>query len=135
MPHLRRARFTIRFALAGTSLLALSLPAFAQDATQPTTGADGATELETLTVTGGSGGVITADGYVGTSSATGAKVDTPFLQTPQSISSDDRTAAEGPQPADPARYAWPTRRVRASAHTASIHASIQFHGARLRRHL
>jgi iron complex outermembrane receptor protein len=87
MPHLRRARFTIRFALAGTSLLALSLPAFAQDATQPTTGADGATELETLTVTGGSGGVITADGYVGTSSATGAKVDTPFLQTPQSISS------------------------------------------------
>lgn len=87
MPHLRRARFTIRFALAGTSLLALSLPAFAQDATQSTTGADGATELETLTVTGGSGGVITADGYVGTSSATGAKVDTPFLQTPQSISS------------------------------------------------
>ena len=87
MPHLRRARFTVRFALAGTSLLALSLPAFAQDATQPTTGADGATELETLTVTGGSGGVITADGYVGTSSATGAKVDTPFLQTPQSISS------------------------------------------------
>ena len=49
--------------------------------------AGGATELETLTVTGGSGGVITADGYVGTSSATGAKVDTPFLQTPQSISS------------------------------------------------
>ena len=87
MPHLRRARFTIRFALAGTSLLALSLPVFAQDATQSTTGADGATELETLTVTGGSGGVITADGYVGTSSATGAKVDTPFLQTPQSISS------------------------------------------------
>lgn len=87
MPHLRRARSTVRFALAGTSLLALSLTAFAQDATQSTTAADGATELEALTVTGGSGGVITADGYVGTSSATGAKVDTPFLQTPQSISS------------------------------------------------
>jgi iron complex outermembrane receptor protein len=88
MPQLRRAsRSTVRFALAGTSLFALSLTAFAQDAAQSTTGADGATELETLTVTGGSGGVITADGYVGTSSATGAKVDTPFLQIPQSISS------------------------------------------------
>lgn len=88
MPQLRRAtRSTVRFAFAGTSLLALSLTAFAQDAAQSTTGADGATELETLTVTGGSGGVIAADGYVGTSSATGAKIDTPFLQTPQSISS------------------------------------------------
>ena len=87
MPHLRRAtRSTVRFALAGTSLLALSLTAFAQDTAQSTT-SEGATALETLTVTGGSGGVITADGYVGTSSATGAKIDTPFLQTPQSISS------------------------------------------------
>ena len=88
MPRLRRAtRSTVRFALAGTSLLALSLTAFAQDAAQTTTGTEGATALEALTVTGGSGGVIAADGYVGTSSATGAKIDTPFLQTPQSISS------------------------------------------------
>jgi iron complex outermembrane receptor protein len=61
-------------------LTGLHTPAFAQDSNDVTT-------LETLVVTGGSGGVITADGYVGTSSATGAKVDTPFLQTPQSISS------------------------------------------------
>jgi iron complex outermembrane recepter protein len=88
MPHPRRAtRSTVRFALASTSLLALSLTAFAQDAAQSTTTSDGATTLEALTVTGGSGGVITADGYVGIRSATGAKIDTPFLQTPQSISS------------------------------------------------
>jgi iron complex outermembrane receptor protein len=87
MPDPRRVtRSTVRFALAGTSLLALSLTAFAQDTAQSIT-SEGATVLETLTVTGGSGGVITADGYVGTSSATGAKIDTPFLQTPQSISS------------------------------------------------
>jgi iron complex outermembrane receptor protein len=87
MPHSRRATRSIaRFALAGTSLLALSLTAFAQDAAQSTAN-DEATALEALKVTGGSGGVITADGYVGTSSATGAKIDTPFLQTPQSISS------------------------------------------------
>lgn len=61
-------------------LVGLTAPVHAQDSTTPT-------ELETLTVTGGSGGTITAEGYVGTSSATGAKVDTPFLQTPQSISS------------------------------------------------
>lgn len=43
--------------------------------------------LEAIVVDGGSGGVINADGYVGKSSATGAKTDTPFVETPQSISS------------------------------------------------
>jgi iron complex outermembrane receptor protein len=45
------------------------------------------TVLKAITINGGSGGVITADGYVGKSSATGAKTDTPFIETPQSISS------------------------------------------------
>ena len=49
-------------------------------------GAVNATELEPIVLDGGSGGVITADGYVGLSSATGAKTDTPFEETPQSIS-------------------------------------------------
>lgn len=77
----------IRATLAGTSALALVATAQAQEAQQETAGNAESTALETLIVNGGSGGVITADGYVGTSSATGAKVDTPFLQTPQSISS------------------------------------------------
>lgn len=73
---------TRRLSLAAVLPLAavFASSALAQDA-------DGATALEALTVTGGSGGVITGDGYVGTGSATGAKIDTPFLQTPQSISS------------------------------------------------
>ncbi|QRM57965.1 TonB-dependent siderophore receptor (plasmid) [Sinorhizobium sp. BG8] len=54
--------------------------------TGATGGAD-ETVLEEIVVNAGSGGVIQADGYVGKSSATGAKVDTPFVQTPQSISS------------------------------------------------
>nr|WP_237351638.1 TonB-dependent siderophore receptor [Rhizobium sp. ACO-34A] len=45
------------------------------------------TELEPIVVNGGSGGVIQSNGYVGTSSATGAKTDTPFVETPQSVSS------------------------------------------------
>ncbi|MCA1404594.1 TonB-dependent siderophore receptor [Ensifer sp. IC3342] len=78
----------IRAALAGTSALALAAAAHAQEAQQEDTASSGdSTALETLVVNGGSGGVITADGYVGISSATGAKVDTPFLETPQSISS------------------------------------------------
>ncbi|KQV38404.1 MULTISPECIES: TonB-dependent siderophore receptor [unclassified Rhizobium] len=80
-------RSAIRLALAGTSLLALTTATLAQDATGATTTADGTTILAPLKVSGGSGGVITAEGYVGTSSATGAKTDTPFLETPQSISS------------------------------------------------
>ncbi|WP_217539548.1 TonB-dependent receptor plug domain-containing protein, partial [Stenotrophomonas sp. GbtcB23] len=40
-----------------------------------------------IVLDGGSGGVIDADGYVGKSSATGAKADTPFVETPQTISS------------------------------------------------
>ncbi|MDP9588867.1 UNVERIFIED_ORG: iron complex outermembrane receptor protein [Shinella zoogloeoides] len=47
----------------------------------------GGSTLEAIIVDGGSGGVINADGYVGKSSATGAKTDTPFVETPQSISS------------------------------------------------
>lgn len=44
------------------------------------------TVLGEIRVDGGSGGVINADGYVGLSSATGAKTDTPFAETPQSVS-------------------------------------------------
>ncbi|MDW9357962.1 TonB-dependent siderophore receptor [Sinorhizobium meliloti] len=75
----------IRLALAGTSALALVATAQAQEAEQETVSNGDSTALETLVVNG-SGGVITAEGYVGTSSATGAKIDTPFLETPQSIS-------------------------------------------------
>ncbi|NRP70392.1 Ferrichrome-iron receptor [Ensifer psoraleae] len=77
----------VRAALAGTSALALVASAQAQEPQQETTSSGDSTALETLVVNGGSGGVITAEGYVGISSATGAKVDTPFLETPQSISS------------------------------------------------
>ncbi|WP_026618997.1 iron complex outermembrane recepter protein [Ensifer sp. WSM1721] len=76
----------IRSALAGTSALALVATAHAQEADQQTATSGDSTTLETLVVSGGSGGVITAEGYVGISSATGAKIDTPFLETPQSIS-------------------------------------------------
>ncbi|MDK1387111.1 TonB-dependent siderophore receptor [Sinorhizobium sp. 8-89] len=76
----------VRAALVGTSALALVASAQAQESQQETTSSGDSTALETLVVNGGSGGVITAEGYVGISSATGAKVDTPFLETPQSIS-------------------------------------------------
>lgn len=66
----------LRHALAGTSLLVLASAATAEDAVT----------LDNIVVDGGSGGVIQADGYVGKSSATGAKTDTPFVETPQSIS-------------------------------------------------
>ena len=56
------------------------------------------TVLENIVVNGGSGGVITADGYVGKSSATGAKTDTPFTQTPQSISSVTKKQFEDRNP-------------------------------------
>lgn len=46
----------------------------------------GGIQLDEINVNG-SGGVIAADGYVGKSSATGMKIDTPFVETPQSISS------------------------------------------------
>ncbi|WKL25890.1 TonB-dependent receptor plug domain-containing protein [Sinorhizobium meliloti] len=75
----------IRLALAGTSALALVATAQAQEAEQETVSNGDSTALEALVVNG-SGGVIAAEGYVGTSSATGAKIDTPFLETPQSIS-------------------------------------------------
>ncbi|WP_026617872.1 TonB-dependent siderophore receptor [Ensifer aridi] len=77
----------IRSALAATSALAFVATAHAQEADQQAATNGDSTTLETLVVSGGSGGVITAEGYVGLSSATGAKVDTPFLETPQSISS------------------------------------------------
>lgn len=43
---------------------------------------DGSTELEPIVVNGGSGGVIQADGYVGTSSATGAERTRPSSKHP-----------------------------------------------------
>lgn len=52
---------------------------------EPTSGPHDATELQAI-VLQGSGGVITADGYVGLSSATGTKTDTPLQETPQSMS-------------------------------------------------
>ena len=90
------SRTMFRLALAGTSLLTLTTVALAQD--QAATAAGGATVLEDIVVNGGSGGVITADGYVGKSSATGAKVDTPFIQTPQSISSITQQQLEDRNP-------------------------------------
>ncbi|GAA4176956.1 TonB-dependent siderophore receptor [Shinella granuli] len=90
------SRTMFRLALAGTSLLTLASLALAQD--EGTTTAGGATVLEDIVVNGGSGGVITADGYVGKSSATGAKVDTPFIQTPQSISSVTQQQLEDRNP-------------------------------------
>jgi iron complex outermembrane receptor protein len=92
------SRTMFRLALAGTSLLTLATVALAQDQAAATT-EGGATVLEDIVVNGGSGGVITADGYVGKSSATGAKVDTPFIQTPQSISSitEQQLADRNPQ--------------------------------------
>lgn len=89
-------RPTLRLALAGTSLLTLATLALAQDQTATTAG--GATVLEDVVVDGGSGGVINADGYVGKSSATGAKIDTPFIQTPQSISSVTKQQLEDRNP-------------------------------------
>ncbi|WP_244480271.1 TonB-dependent siderophore receptor [Rhizobium sp. Root1220] len=74
-------------ALASATTAYLVLPAKAQDAATGTLQDDGATVLQDIVVNRGSGGVIQADGYVGKSSATGAKTDTPFIEIPQSISS------------------------------------------------
>jgi len=68
----------------------------AANAQQPPT--DGSIVLDVIEVTGGSGGVITADGYVGKSSATGTKTDTPFIETPQSISSVTEAQLEDRKP-------------------------------------
>lgn len=91
-----RTRTLFRLALTGTSLLIFAATAPAQD--QATATANGATVLEDVVVDGGSGGVIAADGYVGKSSATGAKTDTPFIQTPQSISSVTKEQLEDRNP-------------------------------------
>ncbi|RDJ15843.1 TonB-dependent siderophore receptor [Rhizobium grahamii] len=72
-------------ALTGIALVHFLTPVAAQDATGKQQ--DGATVLQDIIVNGGSGGVIQADGYVGKSSATGTKTDTPFIEVPQSISS------------------------------------------------
>lgn len=95
MSKLKSHRQLLAIALAGTSILTIAKAASAQDQAPDT----GTTVLENIVVTGGSGGVITADGYVGKSSATGAKIDTPFIQTPQSISSvtQDQLADRNPQ--------------------------------------
>lgn len=89
-------RTALRLALAGTSLVALASAVHAQDEAAATDG--GATVLEDIVVDGGSGGVINADGYVGKSSATGAKIDTPFIETPQSISSVTQAQLEDRNP-------------------------------------
>ncbi|WP_018855131.1 TonB-dependent siderophore receptor [Rhizobium sp. 42MFCr.1] len=78
------SRFLSTSALTGVVLAHLLAPAAAQEAAGQQ---DGATVLEDIIVNGGSGGVIQADGYVGKSSATGTKTDTPFIEIPQSISS------------------------------------------------
>ena len=88
---------SLRIALAGTSFLTLAAAAMAQETT-PAATVGGATVLEDIIVDGGSGGVIKADGYVGKSSATGAKTDTPFVQTPQSISSVTKDQLEDRNP-------------------------------------
>ncbi|MEK1893606.1 MAG: TonB-dependent siderophore receptor [Rhizobium sp.] len=72
-------------ALTGLAIVHFLAPAAAQDAAGQQQ--DGPTVLEDIIVNGGSGGVIQADGYVGKSSATGTKTDTPFIEVPQSISS------------------------------------------------
>ena len=92
-----RFRTMSRLALAGTSLLTLATVAMAQDQAA-TTAESGATVLEEIVINGGSGGVITADGYVGKSSATGSKTDTPFIQNPQSISSVTKQQLEDRNP-------------------------------------
>ncbi len=115
-----RTRTLLRLALAGTSLLTLATMASAQD--QAASADSGTTVLEEVVVNGGSGGVITADGYVGKSSATGAKTDTPFVQTPQSISSvtkDQRKTAIR----KPCSKRSPIHRAPASAATASTRVS------------
>lgn len=59
---------------------------------------EGGIMLDEIQVDGGSGGVITASGYVGRSSATGTKTDTPFVETPQSISSVTEKQLEDRKP-------------------------------------
>ena len=54
--------------------------------------------LPPIEVTAGSGGVIQSNGYTGVSSATGAKTDTPFIETPQSISSVTQAQIEDHNP-------------------------------------
>jgi iron complex outermembrane receptor protein len=58
------------------------------------------TALPPIEVTAGSGGVIQSKGYTGVSSATGAKTDTPFIETPQSISSVTEAQIEDRNPQD-----------------------------------
>ena len=77
-------------ALAG-AMISMAGTALAQSQTETQTDetqtAPAVVPLAPIEVTGGSGGVIQSKGYTGVSSATGAKTDTPFIETPQSISS------------------------------------------------
>ncbi|MEJ6781455.1 TonB-dependent siderophore receptor [Aminobacter sp. Piv2-1] len=95
MHHSRRTAF--RLALAGTTALTLATAAHSQEQQRPA-GVDDAFVLEKLFFSGGSGGVIDAEGYVGKGSATGAKIDTPFIETPQSISSVTQQQLEDRNP-------------------------------------
>lgn len=85
-----------------------------QGDTAATTGGEG-TVLETIVVDGGSGGVINADRYVGRSSATGAKTDTPFEETPQSVSTvtEEQIRDRNPQSLTDAIAYTPGARVNA----------------------
>ncbi len=88
-----------RTILASTSLIALAATAaMAQDQPASAPTENGTIILNKIVINGGSGGVINADGYVARSSATGAKIDTPFVQTPQSISSVTQQQLEDRNP-------------------------------------
>ncbi|SIQ24092.1 iron complex outermembrane recepter protein [Rhizobium sp. RU20A] len=89
-PHSAITRSLFLLALTGTALSPFSTGRAQENGS--------ATALEAVIVNGGSGGVITGEGYVGTSSATGAKTDTPFIKTPQSISSVTQKQLEDRNP-------------------------------------
>ncbi|MBM6593315.1 TonB-dependent siderophore receptor [Microvirga pudoricolor] len=80
----KRARAFLNLMLVSTGLSSgLVLPALAQTAPA----ANGATQLETITVEGqGETATGPVNGYVATRSASGSKTDTPVIETPQAIS-------------------------------------------------
>ena len=96
MKHSSTRSIMLASAVAATAIMHAQ-GARAQDQTTRQTQDDGATTLQQIIVNG-SGGVITEDGYVGKSSATGAKTDTPFIETPQSISTVTRKQLEDRNP-------------------------------------
>lgn len=87
-----------RTILTGTSLVAFVSPVLAQNQNTILSAENGVIVLDRIVIDGGSGGVIDADGYVAYSSATGAKIDTSFMQTPQSVSSVTQQQLEDRNP-------------------------------------